>query len=55
MARLIEFYVSSTHKPATRLSPRSNRGKVITFPGGSARPVSERSQDLAADLMLLYF
>jgi len=54
MARLIEFYTPATHKPATQVSPRSSRGEIITFPGGSAKPVSCRSQDPTADLIFLY-
>jgi len=32
MAKLIEYYVPSTHKKKTRWVPQSLRGKVIDFP-----------------------
>ncbi len=32
MAKLIEYYIPSTHKKRTRWVPQSLRGKVINFP-----------------------
>jgi hypothetical protein len=32
MAKLIEYYIPSTHKKRTRWVPQSLRGKVIDFP-----------------------
>jgi hypothetical protein len=38
MAKLIEFYIPSTHKKKTRWVPESLRGKVIDFPGELKKP-----------------
>ena len=38
MAKVIEFYIPSTHKKKTRWIPESLRGKVIDFPAELKKP-----------------
>jgi len=38
VAKVIEYYVPSTHKKKTRWVPESLRGKVIEFPPDLKKP-----------------